>query len=73
MHAGTHNYKCDVSPQEVQYIQQFTSSPHPPAPLEFLELAQEIMNEQSLTMPNNALQALDLYIELSTTIKFLAT
>ena len=61
---GTRSYICSVSPQDLQYIWQYTSTADPPAPLDFLDAAEVIMEEKSLHMPTNTSEALSLFIEL---------
>ena len=42
----------------------YATTPDPPAPLEFLEMAQELMDYHNLNFPRNVEDAIKLYIEL---------
>ena len=55
---------CEVDSGDLQHTEQYTTSPDPPVPVEFLELAEVVMEEENLHMPHTISEALDLYIEL---------
>ena len=64
MFIGARDHLCVVDSGDLDYIEQYTTSPDPPAPVEFLELAEVIMEEENLHMPHTVGEALNLYIEL---------
>lgn len=43
---------------------RYATTPDPPASLEFLQMAQEVMDHYNLSFPLNVEDAINLYIEL---------
>lgn len=61
---GTQDYLCALDMRDVATIRDYTSKAAPPASLEFLQLVKLLMTTNSLNMPSNVREALDLYIVL---------
>lgn len=66
---GASNYLCQVSSSDLDYLEQYTTTPGPPVPIEFLQRAEIVMEEERLHMPQTVVEALDLYIELLSAIE----
>lgn len=49
--------------------EEYTEEPDPPGSLEFLDVAQTIMDQEKLEMPSTVQEALNLYVVLTTTIE----
>ena len=58
------DHLCAVDSGDLDNIEQYTSSPDPPTPVEFLELAEVIMEQENLHTLHNVGEALNLYITL---------
>ncbi len=48
----------------MRVVNEFAEQPDTPCSLEFLELAQELMQDNNLTFPQNCKEALALYVDL---------
>ena len=55
---------CTCDPQDVIFCKQYAKEKPAPAPLEFLELVEILMEEENLHMPDNCYEALSLYMDL---------
>ena len=65
MHStGTQDYLCALDNRDIAIVSAYTSKTDPPASLEFLQLVKLLMTTNSLNMPKNIREALDLYITL---------
>ena len=59
-----------VNANDIAYLTPYTSTPHPPASVEFLNVAKIIMEEEViLSMPSTIAEALDLYVILVSKIE----
>ena len=67
--AGTRDYLCTVENRDILVAEEYTEEPDPPGSLEFLEVAQTIMDQEQLEMPSTVQEALNLYVVLTTTIE----
>ena len=62
---GTQNYLMAVNNQDFRQVELLAcQEKHPPCSLEFLLAAKHVMHQHNLSMPSNAKEALQLYIEL---------
>ena len=66
---GVQDYICEVDARDIPQVENYAEAPDPPASLEFLQLAQLIMDANSLQMPRSIEQAIDLYVTLTCTIE----
>ena len=64
-YTGTYDHLQDVDSADTRYMEQFCSSPHPPASLEFLELCEHTMSFFNLNFPRNVTEAINLYMDLT--------
>ncbi len=67
--AGTRDYLCPVSTRALRTVSDYTESPDAPAPLEFLELVNELMEEHNLNFPENCEDTVLLYTNVVTLIE----
>ena len=58
-----------VDNRDITVAEEYTEEPDPPGSLEFLEVAQTIMDQEHLGMPNTVQEALNLYVVFTTTIE----
>ena len=65
-YTGVQDYLSPIDARDIAVVETYTE---PPAPLEFLEVAEKVMEENSLEIPTNVEQAIDLYILLTSTIE----
>ena len=68
MRVGTQNYICPTTQGDL-IARQYCEEPDSPAPLCFLEMAQEIMTEHNLRFPQTVNEAIDLYVTLTAIIE----
>ena len=61
---GTQDYLCALDVRDIATVRAYTNEADPPASLEFLQLLKLLMTTNSLDMPSNIREALDLYIVL---------
>ena len=54
--------------RDIPLAEAYTELPDPPASLEFLQVAETVMRENSLELPTTVEEAIDLYILLTSTI-----
>ena len=66
---GSKDYSHVVNSRDMSTVKEYTEEPDPPACLEFLELALQIMDQHNLSMPNTVQQALDIYVTLTSIIQ----
>ena len=65
VYTGVQNYLCPVDMRDIPLAEAF---PDLPASLEFLQVADTVMRENSLELPTTVKEAIDLYILLTSTI-----
>ena len=65
---GTRDYLCPVDLRDLAEAEKYATCPDPPASLEFLELANIVVEEYHLLFPSNISEALDFYVQLITII-----
>jgi len=63
--SDSQDYLQQVDPGDITYVEQFCRSPDPPVSLEFLDLCRCTMSYFGLNLPQNVVEALDLYMELT--------
>lgn len=63
---GTQSYIQAVNAGDLNYVQQYATSPGPPGTLEFLQAAQRVMEDHHLHFPSTIPEALNFYLELKT-------
>jgi hypothetical protein len=64
------NYLCPLDQRDLAPVVPYTEESHPPASLEFLLVAKQIMEDNGYgDMPKTVAEALDLYILLTSTIE----
>lgn len=65
---GVKDYVCKTDSRDVEVCWEYAEDPDPPASLEFLEAAEQFMEDQHMTMvlPLTVPAALDLYVDITT-------
>lgn len=72
VHTNLISYRCTRYPldaRDIPHTQEYTEAPDPPASLEFLELAQLVMDANAPQLPQSIEQAIHLYVTLTCTIE----
>ena len=69
LHKGVEDRLCQLNSRDLPTVYQYAQPPDPPASLEFLQAAKQIMDSNNLDMPISIKEALDLYVILTTTIE----
>ena len=64
--AGTINYICAVNHRDLHVAKTYIEEPDPPAPLAFLQAANELMMRRTLHFPQTVREAMSVYAELVT-------
>ena len=59
----------EIDQRDLTEAVKYAELPDPPAPLEFLKLAQIIMEENQLNFPTDVEEAITLFIELTSLIE----
>ena len=65
---GTCNYLCDVNRRDLHVCRNYAEEPDPPAPLSFLQAANELIVQRGLEFPQTVGDAMSMYAELVTLI-----
>lgn len=68
-HTGFRDYKCAADDGDLRFCRQHAKSKPSPVPLEFIDLAHIIMQENQWSMPSNCQESLTLYLDLKNTIE----
>jgi hypothetical protein len=63
---GTINYICAVNHRDLHVAKTYIEEPDPPAPLAFLQAANELMMRRTLHFPQTVREAMSVYAELVT-------
>lgn len=61
---GTRSYRCVVNMDDVESAREWSVNKPCPVPKEFTDLAEHVMNEDKISKPTNADQAIVLYKHL---------
>ena len=64
--AGVQDYTCPINARDITIAMHYAEEPNPSCSLEFLEMAQYVMNVHHRSFPLTVSAAVDLYVTMTT-------